>query len=122
MINGTFRILSVTFSGPRANAVLPMSHVLGEEVGNSLREDYRLLVDSATQMVELDLRSVEYIDASFFGLLLELRQALVARSISLSISVSPDLREVMRVTKLDQLFSLFEAPPVLQPPAIGTAR
>ena len=105
MIAG-YRILQTLQHDDLIIAALPFSKILGNEFNQSLDEDYERLIQQASRRVVLDLRQVEFIDGSFFTKLLELRRGLIERSIRLTVQMSPDLAEVARVTKLDQLLEV----------------
>lgn len=104
-----FHILKVTTNGATTLAVLPLSQVLGNDQGELLNQDYRQLAATDSVSVELDLRSVEFIDGRFFVRLLDLRRTLQERSIELSLLPSPHLSDVLRITRLDRVFLLPEA-------------
>jgi anti-anti-sigma regulatory factor len=98
-----YRILEVSWREDRVVAVLPLARVLGNEMSQALREDYCRLAESSAKSVELDLRAVEFIDGTFFSRLLELRKALVQKSVSLQLRVSAKLMETMVITRLDKV-------------------
>lgn len=103
-----FRLLNVTLTGSKATAVLPLSHVLGAELTDALRHDCRQLAQTDRASVELDLRGVHFTDGSFFVRLLELRRGLAERSVGLTLLPSANIADVMRFTRLDQVFGLSE--------------
>ena len=77
---------------------------MGNDQGELLRQDYQQLAATGSASVELDLRSVNFIDGRFFVRLLELRRALQERSIGLALLPSANLSDVLRITRLDRLF------------------
>jgi anti-anti-sigma regulatory factor len=101
-----YKILEVSSNGQTAVAMLPLSHVSGYELSQTLREDYVRLAASAPESVELDLRTVEFIDGSFFSRVVELRKALQQRSASLKIRVSANLKEIIELTKLNRVLDV----------------
>ena len=101
-----YKILEVNWHGRTAVAVLPLTRVVGCEMSQSLRDDFLRLAESAAESVELDLRTVACTDGSLFTRLLELRGALQKRSAALQLRVSGILKDVMAVTKLDQLLDV----------------
>ena len=105
-MDGGYRLLKIRQEGDAMIAILPLSRMLGNDLSQTLREDCQRLVQHASFSIVLDLRQVEFIDGSFFTRVLELWRGLKARSIPLTVWLSPGLAEVARITKLDQLLEV----------------
>ena len=69
-----FEILNVHKQGHKLIAVLPLSRVLGHDLGSALDEDFHRLVEEDCSAVVLDIRPVfVYPLAVVFGIILIIR-------------------------------------------------
>lgn len=109
MVEG-FRVLTVHPNGDTVIAVLPHHRLLGLEYREGLEHDYLRLSQLGGTAVRLDLRAVEYIDGAFLGLLIKLVKGLAAGDGRLTVEVSDNLAEILRITKMDRLFEVVRGP------------
>ena len=101
-----FHLLTVRFDGNTLHADVPYSQLIGPECINNLIDDFEQLCEFGASVVRLDLRSVQFIDGRFAGTLIVLVRSLTKVGARLIVQASRDLAEVLRITKLDQLFEL----------------
>src|SRR5688500_2736870 len=91
-------------------ASLPVRKIVGREIRQAIDDDFQGLVQQASGGVWLYLRCVDHCPGSFFNQLLKLHQSLQRRSCRLTLSVSANLEELLRITRLDQMFAVVEWP------------
>ena len=103
-----FHLLTVRIDGHTLHADVPYSQLIGQECINNLIDDFEQLCEFGASVVRLDLRSVQFIDARFVGTLITLAVSLKKVRARLIVQASRDLAEVLRITKLDQLFELID--------------
>ncbi len=101
-----FHLLAVRFDGHTLHADVPHSRLIGPECVNNLIDDFEQLREFGATVVQLDLRAVQFIVGRFAGTLIVLAQSLTKVGARLIVTASPELEEVLRATKLDQLFEL----------------
>lgn len=101
-----FHLLAVRFDGHMLQADVPYSQLIGPECIKNLVDDFERLCEFGASVVRLDLCSVQFIDPRFAGTLITLAVSLKKVGARLTVTASPELEAVLRITKLDQLFEL----------------
>lgn len=106
---GGYQLLSVGSLDGGLKAVLDRQQLLGQRYRDQLQSDFQLLCQLGSESIELDLRSLEFMDGRFPGLLVELATTLQAQGRRLTVVAAPGVADVLRVTKLNQLFEVVVA-------------
>ncbi len=101
-----YQLLIVDHSHDEIVASLPHRQLIGPEDRERLAGDFQRLCESNASIIKLDLRVLEFIDGHFPGMLVALARNLAAAGSRLTVNVSPDIAEVLKITKLDQLVEL----------------
>ena len=81
-------------------------HLAGQMTRSDLQELDRLEEFSRKQRVVLDFGHVQYLPYEALGALVNLKKRLAFRGRLVFRNVHPDLREVFRMTRLDQVFEI----------------
>ena len=100
-----FHLLTIRIDGPTLHADVSNSQLLGEDL-QKLEDDFERLPELSASVVRLDLRSVQFMDGRVPGALIKLSLSLTKVAARLSVVASPGVEDVLRVTKLDQLFEV----------------
>lgn len=88
----------------------------GIVIGNTAILRNAVLSQSGVRVVVLDMTRVNRIDASGFGVLLELRECLQSRAIDLKFMSVPTLvRQVLELTRLDSIFEIIAEDQLFSP-------
>lgn len=103
-----FHILEIHQQDHALIAVLPMSRMMGQDVGSLLDADFDLLAKAQASVVILDLRQLKFADSHFLFRILRFKKALDSSSGDLSLCVAGNLKEVLRVSKLDRWFKIID--------------
>ncbi len=104
-VNG-FQLLQVHRAENAVRAVLPYRRLFGRQHREELENDFQRLCALSAAVVELDLRSVQYIDGSFGGLVVRLAKLLSETGRPLTVYASADLEQVFRVARMDRVFTI----------------
>jgi len=92
-------ILTVCFTDARI-----LDEVKLEQVGNDLLE---MLNKTSEERVILDFRAVQFMSSSMLGKLVQVHKKCKEFKVHLKLcSISSDIREVFKITKLDKLFEI----------------
>jgi len=92
-------ILTVCFTDARI-----LDETKLEQIGNDLLE---LLNKTSEERVILDFRAVQFMSSSMLGKLVQVNKKCKEFKVHLKLcSISPDIREVFKITKLDKLFEI----------------
>lgn len=112
-MSDSYQILQVQSRGDVVLAWLNESRVIGDLVRDRLRHDFNLLADRTESCVELDLRSVEYLDGALTSQLVFLWKRLKDRQARLVVVPTRTLAEIFEITKLDRLFEVVDLPKIV---------
>lgn len=112
-MSDSYQLLEVESRGNTLVAVLPTPRPSGDSIRDKLRHDFALLATQAPDCVELDLRTVEYMDGAITTQLIQLWKRLKDRETRLIIVPTQPLAEIFEITKLDRLFEVVDVPRIV---------
>jgi anti-anti-sigma regulatory factor len=101
-----FQLLTVESAAGHLTAVVSGPDLFGRGVTTQLATEFDHLSHAEVALVTLDLQGVVHIEGAFVGQLLDLHRALAKRGSRLEIRVSNDLRQVLKITRMDRVLTI----------------